>query len=250
MNQANLPSQAQRFAARERPSGYTVMKQRWSHLLFLHWEIEPELVQQSLPEGLYVDTFHGKTYLGVVPFFMERIRPVYCPPVPGISWFQELNFRAYVYDKNGQPGIWFYSLDCNQWLAVKVARKFFNLPYQHAKMSSFKKNDELYYQSQRYGEEKMQTFSYPASLDSYREAAPDSLEFFLLERYRLFSVDCSNVIYQGMVNHTPYQFQPVTVEDDSSRLFSLAGFEEPEVAPVSSMIANTVDVDIFPLRRA
>ena len=72
MNQANLPSQAQRFAARERPSGYAVMKQRWSHLLFLHWEIEPELVQQSLTEGLYVDTFQGKTYLGVVPLLWNE----------------------------------------------------------------------------------------------------------------------------------------------------------------------------------
>jgi uncharacterized protein YqjF (DUF2071 family) len=36
----------------------------------------------------------------------------------------------------GRPGVWFYSLDANQWLAVKVARALFNLPYEHAKMSA------------------------------------------------------------------------------------------------------------------
>lgn len=242
------PSNEPRLAARERPSGRVVMKQRWSHLLFLHWEIDPELVQRSLPEGLSVDTFGGKAYIGVVPFFMERIRPVYCPPVPGISWFQELNVRTYVYDEQGRPGVWFYSLDCNQWLAVKIARTFFNLPYQHAKMSSSVKNDELSYQSQRLGEERVQTFCYPVELESSSEAEPGSLEFFLLERYRLFSADKKGGLYQGMVHHRPYEYQSVEVESDTARLISLAGFPGPEILPVSSMISKAVDVDIFSLK--
>lgn len=36
------PSNNQWLAARERPPVAVVMKQRWSHLLFLHWEIAPE----------------------------------------------------------------------------------------------------------------------------------------------------------------------------------------------------------------
>ena len=29
-----------------------------------------------------------------------------------------------MHDRSGVPGVWFYSLDANQWLAVKIARRF------------------------------------------------------------------------------------------------------------------------------
>jgi len=247
MNQMVEPSLEQRLAARETPSSRVVMKQRWSHLLFLHWEIDAELLQSGLPDGLYVDTYDGKAYLGVVPFFMERIRPVYCPPVPGVSWFQELNFRTYVYDEEGRPGVWFYSLDCNQWLAVKIARKFFNLPYQHAVMSASRSDGELIYKSQRKGDDEDQKFRYPNQLASSSEAEPGSLEFFLLERYRLYSVDREGRLYEGMVQHRPYQYEEVSVDDFPTRLFSLSGFQEPKIPPISSLIAEHVDVNIHPL---
>jgi len=247
MSDYHFPTPEQRLAARNRPASSVVMKQRWSHLMFLHWEIEPELVQQILPDGLMVDTFDGKAYLGVVPFFMERIRPVYCPPVPGISWFQELNFRTYVYDTEGRPGVWFLSLDCNQWLAVKMARRFFHLPYQHAVMSASRDDGALIYKSQRKGDDEEQEFRYPDHLDQSREAESGSLEFFLLERYRLYSADRVGRLYEGMVQHLPYRYQEVSVDDFSTRLFSLSGFQEPKVAPISSLIAENVDVDIHPL---
>ena len=67
---------------------------------------------------------------------MRNIRPRCLPAVPGISNFLELNLRTYVYDRAGVPGVWFYSLDANQPLAVAIARRFFHLPYQRAKMKS------------------------------------------------------------------------------------------------------------------
>lgn len=225
------------------------MRQRWANLLFLHWEIDPRLVQATLPPGLNVDTFDGRAYLGVVPFFMQRIRPVYCLPVPGISWFQELNFRTYVYDDHGRSGVWFYSLDCNQWLAVKLARKFFNLPYQHARMSSSKKDALLSYHSQRRGDDTDQIFHYPCHLTTRAEAQSETLEFFLLERYRLFSADRHGHIHNGQVRHAPYQFQHTEISDFSTRLFPLAGFEAPTSPPVSTIIADPVSVEIYPLKR-
>ncbi len=109
------------------------MFQQWRDLLFLHWEYSAAAIQATLPEGLFVDTFGGKAYLGVVPFFMRNIRPRFLPAVPGISDFMEMNLRTYLHDRAGVPGVWFYSLDANQWLAVKIARRFFHLPYEHAR---------------------------------------------------------------------------------------------------------------------
>lgn len=101
------------------------MRQRWEKLLFLHWAWDAAEVQRTLPLGLTVDTFEGRAWLGVVPFFMRDVRPAWVPSVPGISNFLELNVRTYVFDGRGRPGIWFYSLDCNQRLAVRAARTFF-----------------------------------------------------------------------------------------------------------------------------
>ena len=125
-----MPTNAQRLLLRQRPVGRTVvMKQAWRNLAFLHWRMPVDVVQRTLPPGLTVDTFDGAAYIGLVPFYMRRIRPRFLPPVPGLSWFLEVNVRTYVIDHNGVPGVWFYSLDANQWFAVKIARRFFKLPY-------------------------------------------------------------------------------------------------------------------------
>ena len=50
----------------------------------------------------------GQAYMGIVPFYMQGLRPVYCPSVPFISNFPELNLRTYVYDQSGRPGVWFF----------------------------------------------------------------------------------------------------------------------------------------------
>lgn len=246
----NLPTAQQRLDARERPESPVVMRQDWSHLLFLHWEVSAEIIQQRLPEGLFVDTFEGKAYLGVIPFFMEKVRPRFCPPVPGLSWFQELNLRTYVYDKHGRPGVWFFTLDCDQWLAVKIARGSFHLPYHHATMSSEVDSGQLVYKSKRKGDATEQVFQYPQQLTNAKEAESGTLEFFLLERYRLFSLRNDGSIYEGLVHHEPYQYQHLEKTPQPTRLFSLCGFTEPDTPPVSAIIAATVSVDIHPLKKS
>lgn len=71
-----------RLAARERPSSRVVGYQRWSDLLFLHWQVDPAVIQATLPKSLRVDTHDGAAYVGIVPFFMQRVRPRCLPPLP------------------------------------------------------------------------------------------------------------------------------------------------------------------------
>ena len=89
----------------------------------------------SYLKELGVDTWEGRAYVGVVPFTMKDVSPWWSPSVPGISNFHELNVRTYVHDAQGNPGVWFYSLDCNQPLAVQLARRLFSLPYVNARQS-------------------------------------------------------------------------------------------------------------------
>lgn len=244
----DAPSAAQRLAARLRPPGRPVGYQRWNHLLFAHWIVSTELIQSTLPPGLRADTFDGRAYLGIVPFNMQRIRPAGLPALPWVSWFLELNVRTYVHDRNGQPGVWFYSLDCNRRLAVEIARGAFHLPYYLARMRARQDGAIRHYECLRRGTPG------PAAAFSWQPgpeatvAAPGSLEFFLIERYVLFSIKRGGELREGHVHHLPYRLnRPASVLVSATPAeqagFSLAG------APDSILCASAVDVEIFPLRR-
>lgn len=243
------PTEAQRLAMRDRPPGIPVMKQRWAGLGFFHWAVDPNLITDRLPAGLHVDTFGGKAYLGIVPFFMQRIRPVGLPPLPWLSWFHELNVRTYVFDEYGNPGVWFFSLDCNQPIAVEIARRMFSLPYQHASMSSKCFEKTIDYRSRRKNTELPEAvFSYPLPV-SPAPAKIGSLNWFLVERYLLFSADRSGRLHTGRVHHTPYLIEEMASGTCSGIPFALNGFEIPFDAPVSMISASPVDVSVFPLTR-
>lgn len=225
------------------------MRQRWSGLLFLHWPVDEAVIAGRLPDGLHVDTFEGQAWLGVVPFFMERVRPVGLPPLPWLSWFMELNVRTYVYDDQGNPGVWFFSLDCNQPLAVEIARRSFHLPYQHARMTSRVTGSHIQYQIHgKTPETANAMFDYhrPATT---APAAPGSLEWFLVERYLLFSTNRAGGLFSGQVHHKPYQIAPAHCDRWSAGSLRLNGFSMPETPPVSMLAATAVDVKVYPLTR-
>jgi uncharacterized protein len=244
-----IPSPALRLAACQRPAGPVLMRQRWAGLLFLHWPVDPEVIQARLPAGLFVDTHEGQAWLGVVPFFMERVRPTGLFPVPWLSWFHELNVRTYVHDADGNPGVWFLSLDCNQPLAVEIARHLFHLPYQHAVMSSRKNGHSIYYESRR-KVPNSHTAIFDYELPQHTALASfGTLEWFLVERYLLFSNNPAGQLFCGRVHHAPYQISATPCREWSTEPFAFHGFPEPSNDPVSILTAAPVDVQIFPLRR-
>lgn len=250
------PTTEQRLAQRFRPKSAHVMYQTWSDLLFLHWHCDPAAIQATLPAGLTVDTFNGNAYIGLVPFYMERVRPRFLPAVPWLSWFLEFNVRTYVYDASGTPGVWFYSLDCNQPIAVWTARTFFKLPYFNATMTAPPRrrghnlaDGHIDYRSYRRG-----TDAALASRFTYRErgeqfhATPGSLEFFLAERYILFA-ETAKGLASGQVHHHPYPLQHANVSNFDTHAILLDGLPPVAGPPVSALYSRGVDVAIYPLKR-
>ena len=248
----NIPTSEKRRQARNRPTNRShVMYQSWHDLLFLHWEIDAQVIQASLPEGLTVDTWEGKAYIGIVPFLMRNIRPRFFPAVPGISNFHEVNIRTYVYDKYGTPGVWFYSLDANQWLAVRLARSLFQLPYFDAEMSHTKtETPQIDYYSKRKGTgaSKVSTFNYIVG-ESLGTAKPNSFEFFLAERYILFAHRSNGQLYSGQVIHPPYPLYKAQIQTYSTSLIELAGFKSPTRPPDHALFSTGVDVDIYAIQK-
>ncbi|MEQ1905671.1 MAG: DUF2071 domain-containing protein [Pirellulaceae bacterium] len=242
------PSLDQRLATRALGVKSPVMYQRWSDLLFVHWRWDAADLAGRLPAGISVDTFDGSAWVGVVPFFMQRIRPRFLPAVPGISWFLELNVRTYVYDSNGTSGVWFFSLDCNQRLAVQLARKLFHLPYFDARMSAMRSaKDNIEYDCCRRRQTSSAKFNYRIEGEPYR-AEPGTLEFFLTERYVLFSESPSG-LHRGQVEHKPYPLSQTTVEKLSAAPLLWNGFAAPSTKPDHIIGSRGVDVRIGKLER-
>ena len=102
---------------------------RWHDLIFLHWPVRPEVIRPLIPPTLELDLFDGWCWVGVVPFRMSGVRPRYTP-IP--MAFPELNVRTYVTTSH-RPGVWFFSLDAANWLAVRAAR-WLGMPYYDAIM--------------------------------------------------------------------------------------------------------------------
>jgi uncharacterized protein YqjF (DUF2071 family) len=246
------PTLEMRLTMREKPPNRTpVMYEKWHDLLFLHWEYDSQTIQRMLPKGLHVDTFDDKAYLGVAPFFMRAVRPRLFPSIPGVSDFLELNVRTYVYDSNGTPGVWFYSLDANHYLAVKAARLFFNLPYFYANITAELNpdNKEISYSSYRYGTDpNLKTHFRYRSISDTSLAQPGTLEFFLIERYILFAYS-NNTLYSGRVWHSPYQLTEVEVSDLEENVLCLDGFSSPSRPPDHRIMSSGVKVEIFGLEK-
>ncbi len=240
------PSPDAQVALRERPSGRCALHQRWADLAFLHWAWDPAEIQARLPSGLEVETWDGKGWLGVVPFSMERIRPRGLPPLPWISWFLELNLRTYVTDEAGRPGVWFFSLDCNQPVAVSWGRRAFHLPYRHARMSRRIDADGTIDYRCRPNVHGRGSRTVWRPQGELRRAEPGTFEFFLVERYLMFT-EGPNGLRQGRVFHAPYRIADLDLQEWDAEIPISNGFANPGRPPEHALFSPGVDTEVFAL---
>jgi uncharacterized protein YqjF (DUF2071 family) len=216
-----------------RPSQPWIMRQTWQRLLFAHWPVPAAALAARLPTGLTLDTFAGQAWLGVVPFFMRGVRPRGTPAVPWLSHFPELNVRTYV-TAAGKPGVWFFSLDAGNPVAVQLARSFFHLPYFNAQFTTAQHGQQVDYASRR-----AHRGAPAAALDitygpsgSIFHAAPGTLEYWLTERYCLYSADKQGLVYRGDIRHAPWPLQLATATIRVNTMAAAHGLALPTTLPL------------------
>ena len=205
---------------------------RWHDLLFMHWPVPEKWLRSLLPPALELDTFDGSAWLGVVPFRMSGVRPRFAPGIPLLSNFPEINLRTYV-SYGGKPGVWFFSLDAHNPVAVRLARATFNLPYFDAKMFCREDDGWIHYESRRTHKDA------PAAqfAGRYRptgevfDSRPGSLEGFLTERYCLYSADGTGNVRRGDIHHVMWPLQSAEAEVETLEMTAQIGVELPATKP-------------------
>lgn len=212
------------------------MHMSWEELAFLHWPVDAEELRPFVPPPLGLETWDGKAWLGVVPFFMRGVRPRFTPSVPGISAFPELNLRTYV-TAEGKPGVWFFSLDVTKRLTVVLARKLFHLPYNKASMKTRTEDGWVHYASAR--AEGDGTFGFTGryrGLGDITRAVAGSIDAWLTERYCLYSADDRGRVFRGDIHHEPWPLQKAECEIQINTVADAFGISALQGEPLAHFV--------------
>ena len=220
------------------PRGPWIMTQSWHDLLFAHWPVDRAMLAPLVPREFALDLFDGTAWIGVVPFEMRNVGPRGVPALPGISRFAELNVRTYVRVAD-KPGVYFFSLDAGNPLAVYAARLWLNLPYFSASMSVGRDGSGIVsYRSRRKGDWSAELVaSYHPDGDVFTPQA-GTLDYFLTERYCLYARDHRHRPYRLEIHHPPWRLQPAGADLQRNSMAAAAGVALPSVAPLLHFVAR------------
>ena len=222
------------------PARGWIMGQTWEELLFAHWRVPADVLREHVPDGLEVDEFDGNAWLGVTPFRVTGLRGRGLLPLPYLSSFLELNVRTYVRAEE-KPGIWFFSLDASSRVAVEAARRTYKLPYFQARMSATKRGEWIEYDCSRIAEAGRVFSGRYRPNGAVFHPEPGSLEWFLTERYCLYTTDGGRLA-RAEIHHEPWPLQPAEAEIDLASVSPL----EPQGDPLVHF-SRRQDVVIWPL---
>jgi uncharacterized protein YqjF (DUF2071 family) len=232
------------------PARPWTIAQSWKDLLFAHWRVDRDTLRKLVPSDLELDEHDGSAWLGIAPFLITGFRLRGTLPLPLVSTFPELNVRTYVTYED-QPGIWFFSLDTSNWIAVEAARRNYRLPYFHARTAHERRGDRVEFTNVRRGSERRFAFeaTYRDATGEAFEPAPGSLEHFLTERYCLYAVDGEG-LHRADIHHPPWRLRPAEasivvntmppdgVEPAGEARFHLAERQDVVIWPLEKIPAN------------
>ena len=214
-------------------------------VLFVHWPVPVEAVGEVVPEPLTVDTVEGSAWLSVLA---HAVSETTLASVPVSRPFVQVNFRTYV-RFDGDPGVYFLSLDTGNRAAAVAARRLFGLPFVHARGSVRRRDGgTVTLRSQRAAHGRPQArfdARYRPTADP-AEVDPDSVTGRLVERHRYFvpsgeaptpALAASGRLREepgvlvGEVTRDPWRLAPADATVRTNTLFDAAGLDTPDADP-------------------
>ena len=147
--------------------------------------------------------------------------------------FPELNVRTYV-TIGGKPGIWFFSLDAGNPVAVEGARDVFHLNYYNARMSCTSQGDTVYYASERThrGAPGATLAGRYRPTGAVYRSTPGTLEHWLTERYCLYAANRGGQIWRGEIHHAQWPLQPAEAEFERNTMTEQIELALPNTKPL------------------
>lgn len=225
------------------PDSPWLQGQTWCDLLFAHWPVPEEDLRRVVPDVVPIDTFEGQAWIGVTPFEVTGLRLRGTPPPPALSRFAETNVRTYT-TLDGRPGIYFFSLDAGSWAAAALARASYHLPYFRARMAIERSAEGIRYRSARVNGGARLRLRYRPVGEAFTAEA-GSLEYFLTERYCLYTV-VDGSLRRAEIHHPPWPLQPAEATIEENTMTEPAGIRLPAREPLLHYAARQ-DVVIWPL---
>jgi uncharacterized protein YqjF (DUF2071 family) len=234
-------------------------------VLFVHWPVPTDAVREVVPAPLAVDTVDGTAWLSVLA---HEVSETTLGPFLLSRPFVQVNLRTYV-RFDGDPGVYFLSLDAGNRVAALAGRRLFGLPFHPARGSVRRRDGTFVLRCRR-----AVRGSPNARFDArYRptgeptEVDPDSTTGRLVERHRYFvpggdaprlpravagrgrQREGSGVLV-GEVTREPWRLAPVETRVRTNTLFDAAGVDAPETEATVEYSpgygSRVVDVEFVP----
>lgn len=181
--------------------------QEWNNAIFLHWRVDEAELKKLLPAGIDIDTFEGSSWVSLVAFTMEDIKPRFLPSISAVSDFHEINIRTYVCHNN-KPGVYFLNIEGEKQISCTIAKLLSALPYEKSHIKRLKdKNNDVYSSINA-----AKQFSFTAHFKIGEEIKqPSVLDKWLTERYCLYSNSGDN-IFRYEIHHKPWKLFTITTD--------------------------------------
>lgn len=205
----------------------------WRQLLFVNWPVSREELADRVPAPLTVQEYDDSAWVSIIPFLNIDVRPRGLPGRLGID-VPEINVRTYV-THDGEPGVYFFSLDAHDLATVCGARFMHFLPYYYALGTIQVEDNRVRIESRRrHPGASPGNFSVTYhGVGSSFVAEPGSLAEFLTERRRLYTLTPGNQLRYTDVAHEPWPLYHAEYHIGENTLFAANRLAEPTSEPIS-----------------
>jgi uncharacterized protein len=230
----------------------------WRNLIFLNYEVSPDLLAPFTPSGTSLDSWNGNVLASIVAFHFTKTKLFGVVPALPRPNFEEINLRFYVTRNlagETRRGVVFIKEVVPSQVIATTARVIYQEPYEVRPMWRADENfsptigGSLSY-GMRVGSDDVSVSATTTGIA--RPLKPNSVEEFILEHYWGYTKRRNGTTSEYRVRHAPWLYWSLSSASLQGPIASLYPdafkgiFEHP---PHSAFVAQGSPVSVFAYRR-